>query len=669
MSTDMSRAKTVQAVGFARSFAARLFARPRLAEVATVCVAFAAGHFGGPSGSVDAQSSAPKSASVTQIGPRPKPWFTIASYTTYVTQPLDANGNVDYLAALNEAASKEVTVDNNAAVLLAQIMELSEYSEKERAAFFKRLGLTAPPKSQTIQWFSNLFKEPDLESVTTEPWPADRFPAVAGWLDAKDRPLNQAVEATRRPRCYLPLIRTAPAQSTYEVPMPAQQITREIARALAARAMLRVEQGKIAEASQDLLACHRLGRLVGTGPIIIDRLLGLDIDDMASRADMALIEFGRLSAADALAYREQLAALPPLPKIANCVDHGERMLFLGFLTELARAGHARMEVPLLGPLNLLLESDDAELWNRTLKSANQEWDHWTVVFRTPNPSERHKRLQKLESEARRLLDDKPESHKKDSVPEKGRYLGRRLAVLMMPDAKNALLQEDRARVRADLVSAGLALAAYHADVGHYPDSLGDLVPKYCREQPLDPFTAKPLRYQRRGEGYSLFSVGARNVTAPGPDPESQTQSDDVVLAIPRERSRSRSRGVAELLLGLDFLLFAPTVLIALVAVGWRLKGRSRPPAWIILANGLLSTTVLAFLSYAAWELALPLPGLVSLALLAVATLGGAAALVASKLSGKPLPARLGIFHALLVMTAFAAYFWFLYWSRIHHWSP
>ena len=50
-------------------------------------------------------------------------WFTISKETTYITRPLDQDGYVDYLAALNEAASEEVTVEINAAVLLAPAMD------------------------------------------------------------------------------------------------------------------------------------------------------------------------------------------------------------------------------------------------------------------------------------------------------------------------------------------------------------------------------------------------------------------------------------------------------------------------------------------------------------------------------------------------------------------
>jgi hypothetical protein len=576
------------------------------------------------------------------------------------------------VAALNEAAAKDVSVDNNAAVLLAQVMELSEFAEKDRATLFKRLGLDTPPKPPgPIQWFSNLVQEQDLDSVTTEPWPPDRFPAVAQWLTAKDRALDQAVEASTRPRCYFPLIRTAPGQSIYDLPLPAQQISREIGRALAARAMLRIHQGKVAEAKEDLLACHRLGRLEGSGPLILDGLLGLAIDNLASRADAALIEFGQLGASDALAYRDELSKLPPLPKIADHVDRGERLLFLGFVTELARSNHSRIEVPVLGPLNLLVESEDADLWDETLKNANREWDRWTAAIRTPIPSERRKRLQKLESQARQLLSEKSDSHKREPNPDKGRFLGPRLAVLLMPDAKSASPEEDQARVRINLVQTGLALAAYHADVGRYPDSLGELVPKYCHEEPRDPFFAKPLQYHRRADGYSLFSVGARSVTDQGNGPDPQPQSGDVVLAIPRQRvpTPSTARHVAEMFVGLAFFLFAPAVLGALLVVGSRLKGRPRPPRWLILAYALVTTTVLAFLAYGDWMLSLPLPGHISLALLAVAALGGAFGLIVSQLCGKPLPIWVVLGHAILVLAAFGAYFWLLYWIRMQPWSP
>src|SRR5690349_12610174 len=49
---------------------------------------------------------------------RRKPKFTIAKETTFVTGPVDKEGYIDYIAALNERLRKGVTPENNVVVLL-----------------------------------------------------------------------------------------------------------------------------------------------------------------------------------------------------------------------------------------------------------------------------------------------------------------------------------------------------------------------------------------------------------------------------------------------------------------------------------------------------------------------------------------------------------------------
>ena len=59
--------------------------------------------------------------------------------------------------------------------------------------------------------------------------------------------------------------------------------------------MLRVAAGKFDEAWQDLLACHRLGRLVARGGTLIEELVGIAIDVIASNADLAYLEHAGLT--------------------------------------------------------------------------------------------------------------------------------------------------------------------------------------------------------------------------------------------------------------------------------------------------------------------------------------------------------------------------------------
>lgn len=58
------------------------------------------------------------------------------------------------------------------------------------------------------------------------------------------------------------------------------------------------------------------------------------------------------------------------------------------------------------------------------------------------------------------------------------------------------------------LAADLALSAYRAKHGEYPASLTELVGRYLREVPADPFGGEALCYRREGnEGYLLYTVG------------------------------------------------------------------------------------------------------------------------------------------------------------------
>ena len=55
--------------------------------------------------------------------------------------------------------------------------------------------------------------------------------------------------------------------------------------------------------------------------------------------------------------------------------------------------------------------------------------------------------------------------------------------------------------------AALALQAWHAEHGSYPDALDALVPNILTAVPLDPFGRGALKYRREGDTYVLYSVG------------------------------------------------------------------------------------------------------------------------------------------------------------------
>ena len=463
--------------------------------------------------------------------------FTISTKTTYVTHPLNKRGYVDYVGALNEAASKGVTVENNAAVLLVRAMDLSILKPGDETQFFKLLHVEPSRRGgRAIQDFPQFIATKSVEDgmrlVTTTPWSAREYPVLADWMAKQEIPLNTACEAVRRPRCYFPYVRPA-GTPLYDIPLPAQGLSISIARALAARAMLRISQHKIVEARQDLLACHRLGRLVGSGPTLMDGLAGLSIEDTASHADIALVEFGNLNAAEALAYRDELRNLPPLPDITERFDRGERLLFLGFLCEQMRNFNDKVAllffIPVYGDV---LEAKLAEVWDLALETANKQWDRWTAAIRTPSPVERRKNMAELEAEFSAYRKFDPFKTHWRFLRESGRQLGRSTVALMLPNVRTAPFSVEDVRVRCDLEQVALAIRAYRSDHRQYPAELAALVPEYCGELPVDRFSGTPLRYVPRKSGYLLYSVGGNKLDDGGHGWNSRPQGDDVGLEIP-----------------------------------------------------------------------------------------------------------------------------------------
>ena len=92
--------------------------------------------------------------------------------------------------------------------------------------------------------------------------------------------------------------------------------------------MLRLGEGKVDEAWEDLLACHRLARLAGQGPTLVDALVAIALDGMACAGDQGLLQHAQLTPAQIARMRADLDKLPPLPKMVDKVKVSERFLTL-----------------------------------------------------------------------------------------------------------------------------------------------------------------------------------------------------------------------------------------------------------------------------------------------------------------------------------------------------
>ena len=157
------------------------------------------------------------------VGPDKKrpPHFTIGKDTTRVTEPVDKDGFIDYVAALNKRLQQGVTPDNNANVHLWQAFGPHPQGASVPPEFFQGLGMAVPPDKG--EYFIDLFKylvvhlkvnlqKADEDSAALlvrtrqRPWTAKEFPEAAGWLKQNEKSLALAIEASNGSRYYASLV-------------------------------------------------------------------------------------------------------------------------------------------------------------------------------------------------------------------------------------------------------------------------------------------------------------------------------------------------------------------------------------------------------------------------------------------------------------------------------
>jgi hypothetical protein len=494
--------------------------------------------------------------------PTPKN-FTISKETTYVTGPRDKAGLIDYEAALNERLRKGVTPENNANVSLWKAFGPRPEGAAMPPGFFKWLGIPEPPEqgdyfiglSRYLKEHARI-KDPkrvseladELERVAERPWRAKEHPLLAGWLKANGKPLALIVAATRRPRYFMPLVATRTGQGPsglLNALLPSVQKCRECARALGARAMLRVAQGRTDKAWQDLLACHRLGRLVAQGGTLIEGLVGLAVDNMTGNADLALLERSNLNVKQIKARLGDLRKLPPMPPIADRVDLAERFFFLDTIMMINRRG-----IDYLGDMSggrRLKAASQAERrlveninWDPALRDANRWFDRLVAAMRVKDRVTREKQLHQIERELKQLKANtggvgalfRAWRTEGTAARARGKAIGDVLVTLLIPAVQKVQQAYDRIEQVHRNVEVAFALAAYKRDHGHYPKALAALGPAYLQRVPNDLFSGKPLIYRPSAKGYLLYSVGVNGRDDGGRSYDDDPPADDLVVRMP-----------------------------------------------------------------------------------------------------------------------------------------
>lgn len=476
--------------------------------------------------------------------------ITVSPETTYLAGPLNADGTVNYVAALDAEYSQGVTPENNAAVPLLQAggIDLAPYlrGPDERLPgqlwrLFDKLGmaplpadgeyfvsfedylLANPPEELAMARLADLFEQGRrrLLGATRDTWShTEDYPSVAAWLDANERPLALLLEAARRPRYYFPLLSPADPPKMSDLIPPELARCRDMAGALVARAMRKAGSGNPAGALSDLLAVHRLARLIGQHPSLNARLWAMGIDSLACRGDRVLATSGALPPALARAFLAELWVLGSPAGPVEAVDRWQRFVRLDSIAVIRREGVGKAFAPLIGPEACAKLADVRVNWDRCLRTFNSWFDRAVACMRRQSFADRSKARKAFEEDLTSYRVDAAMSARSPWRMITGGDADDSFDVFFRRDPAACLLAHffphalpytrelhDAARADLELTLVAVALAAYRAERGRYPAALAELTPEYLKQLPRDLFVERPLRYRREAAGYVLYSVG------------------------------------------------------------------------------------------------------------------------------------------------------------------
>jgi len=497
--------------------------------------------------------------------------FTISKETTFVTGPLGKDGYIDYAAALNERLRQGVTPANNANVLLWKAMGPRPEGSLMPAEFFLLMGIEALPEKgdyfiDLTRYLQKNFKleageeteatHEELIRCAQRPWKAEEYPKVSSWLKVNEKPLALVVEATKRTQYYSPLVPTKTEKGSSGLIsslLPGAQRCRELASALAARAMLKASRGTDDDAWQDLLACHRLGRLVGHGATLVEALVGIAIEGVASRADLAYLDQSKPKAKRIESHLRDLQQLPPFPSAADKVDLGERFIFLDSVMMIDRNGMQSLKALAADALpndpNALNERLKQGIdWDAALQNGNLWFDRMATGLREKDPELRKKKLEQIDADveaylkALKLKTASPKGQAEllsGGAKGIGKVIGDILIGLVVPAVHKVQRAWDRVQQVQDNLKLAFALEWYRRDHGYYPKKLDLLAPKYLRQIPGDVFSGKALIYRPGENGYLLYSVGMNGKDEGGRGQDDDPPGDDLSVRMPLPEQKQK----------------------------------------------------------------------------------------------------------------------------------
>ncbi len=469
----------------------------------------------------------------------PEPPLRVSRETTFITEPLAADGLPDYAAAWVAMSGPAPPPEENLAVAVLKRCRGDALDPSYAPVVCGALGISTDlvedrlvdPTSDA----STMVSREAFKAACEQPWTAKDIPELDDWLRKNEPMIDRFVEASRLPGYWLPSSSMWGFRDRLPVFSGIEPELRRGSEILKCRSLWHVGHGRYAEAWRDLHAIARLSRLIAAAerrPLdfrTFSTALGMQdyVDHVMTHALLAKPGISR----DLLAtMARDLDSLGPLPA-ASTVVLAERLGIMGYVVPLVlrsprgRGDRAKLYDGIdVGTGSSIFGWSSID-WNHVLKRLNAAYDEVDAIFLSPGYRERQEKFEHFHDALRREHDAwKQGSRRAMALLNRGYrsdLVANAIERHVMIDFGSVLAMLTRSRAQVVLARTAVALAEWKLDHEPdgpcYPDRLEALVPRYLPAVPLDPFADAPLIYERRGDGYLLASVGQNGVYDGGLD--------------------------------------------------------------------------------------------------------------------------------------------------------
>lgn len=349
----------------------------------------------------------------------------------------------------------------------------------------------------------------ELSKLDIKTWPKDlpeeKQVMLENWLAANSDAFKQLRLGTQKPYYWAEYH----GNSMWDISLPNLKQSRALTYAICLRAKNNATKSHFEEAFSDLLIGYKFSRHLSGTKTLIEQLVGIAIESLLAEAGLQIIDNTKeeLSPEVLKHFQENLQSLSSEKSFLDLTGEkfnfheGIQMTFTddgkgdGYIPQISVEQMADPP-PYLRALSMEAISDDQKKsWAKLRRRETAE--HADNIFEYLN-SVRHKTPAQLNNEGINL--QKAIAEMTNSNP---------LILLLMPAIDRCLQISHRSKAETNGLITTLALFRYKADKGIFSDTLQELISaKYIERLPMDPYSNVPMVYNRIGDDFTLYSLGA-----------------------------------------------------------------------------------------------------------------------------------------------------------------